>query len=71
MLQSASKAYIRHPECDAGRINRDYAYDQMIGALNGMQSVLNGGHAGDIPHGNIGDLMEALNDFDVILCAFV
>lgn len=67
-MYTASKAYVRHPEVDPARMNRDFAYGEMNKALNAVEDVLKGGAPRTdlrMDHRKIGDLAAALNEFDV------
>lgn len=68
ILYTASKAYVRHPEVDPARQNRDYAYDEMRRAIKVADDILQDrGPQGDAAYLNRqpGDLIAALNDFEV------
>uniref|UniRef100_A0A5S6Q1X4 Vinculin n=1 Tax=Trichuris muris TaxID=70415 RepID=A0A5S6Q1X4_TRIMR len=66
MLHSACKAYVRHPEIDPARQNRDFALKQMSMALTNIENVLSGHDSSQNNgfHGASGSLAAALNEFD-------
>lgn len=42
IMIASSKAFVRHPELDAAKINREYAYGEMQKALDCFQDVIKG-----------------------------
>ncbi|PAV88275.1 hypothetical protein WR25_13141 isoform C [Diploscapter pachys] len=42
LVYATTKAFVRHPENDESRQNREYAHVQMLDALNAMQAILRG-----------------------------
>lgn len=65
MLLTASKVYVRHPELDLAKINRDYVLKQVCEAVNTISDVAQG--KASAPHDNFtgaGELAAALDDFD-------
>ncbi|VDK67667.1 unnamed protein product [Anisakis simplex] len=67
LMYTSSIAYIRHPEVDQIRLNRDFAHSEMSKALQAIAEVLEGrNRSGDIglSHlGRIGDLIHELDQF--------
>lgn len=71
MLLTASKVYVRHPELDLAKINRDSVLKQVCEAVNSISNVAQGisCQQGDNDMYNelkrTGELAAALDDFDV------
>ncbi|XP_055371735.1 catenin alpha isoform X2 [Condylostylus longicornis] len=65
MLLTASKVYVRHPELDLAKVNRDYVLKQVCEAVNTISDVAQGksSQPTDIYSG-AGELAAALDDFD-------
>jgi catenin alpha len=65
MLLTASKVYVRHPELDLAKINRDYVLKQVCEAVNTISDVAQGksSQPNDAFSG-AGELAAALDDFD-------
>uniref|UniRef100_A0A0K8TL21 Putative alpha-catenin n=1 Tax=Tabanus bromius TaxID=304241 RepID=A0A0K8TL21_TABBR len=65
MLLTASKVYVRHPELDLAKVNRDYVLKQVCEAVNTISDVAQGksSQPTDI-YGGGGELAAALDDFD-------
>lgn len=70
IMVAASKAFVRHPEVDAARANREYALGEMSRALDCFRDVVQG----EVPpsdevaisrHGRINDLVMNLEEFQV------
>lgn len=67
MLLTASKVYVRHPELDLAKINRDYVLKQVCEAVNTISDVAQGkASAPQDPFNGGGELAAALDDFDEI-----
>lgn len=66
MLLTASKVYVRHPELDLAKQNRDVVLRQVCEAVNTISDVAQGKatQPSDIYSG-AGELAAALDDFDV------
>jgi catenin alpha len=64
MLLTASKVYVRHPELDLAKINRDYVLKQVCEAVNTISDVAQGKASAPADYGGAGELAAALNDFD-------
>jgi len=65
MLLTASKVYVRHPELDLAKINRDYVLKQVCEAVNTISDVAQGKHtAPQDSFAGAGELAAALDDFD-------
>lgn len=65
MLLTASKVYVRHPELDLAKINRDYILKQVCEAVHTISDVAQG--KASVPkdiYGGAGELASALDDFD-------
>ena len=65
MLLTASKVYVRHPELDLAKINRDYVLKQVCEAVNTISDVAQG--KASVPQDSFagaGELAAALDDFD-------
>ncbi len=63
---------MRHPEIDAGRMNRDYAHAQLSHALQSMDDIVQGRHTDQLlfsPNDNniMGRLVAELDNFQVII----
>lgn len=66
MLLTASKVYVRHPELDLAKINRDYVLKQVCEAVNTISDVAQGKSSQPIDmYNGAGELAAALDDFDV------
>ncbi|MFH4980926.1 hypothetical protein AB6A40_007635 [Gnathostoma spinigerum] len=67
IMGTASLAYVRHPEVDQVRMNRDFAHSEMIKSLDAIGDVLEGrAPQSDVAlsiYGRIGDLMSELDHF--------
>ncbi|XP_065371021.1 catenin alpha isoform X1 [Calliphora vicina] len=65
MLLTASKVYVRHPELDLAKVNRDFILKQVCDAVNTISDVAQGKSCQptDIYSG-AGELAAALDDFD-------
>uniref|UniRef100_A0A336MMC9 CSON001946 protein n=1 Tax=Culicoides sonorensis TaxID=179676 RepID=A0A336MMC9_CULSO len=65
MLLTASKVYVRHPELDLAKVNRDYILKQVCEAVHTISDVAQGksSQPQDI-YGGAGELAAALDDFD-------
>uniref|UniRef100_A0A1Q3G3V1 Putative alpha-catenin n=1 Tax=Culex tarsalis TaxID=7177 RepID=A0A1Q3G3V1_CULTA len=65
MLLTASKVYVRHPELDLAKVNRDHILKQVCEAVNTISDVAQGKATSpqDIYVG-AGELAAALDDFD-------
>lgn len=66
MLLTASKVYVRHPELDLAKVNRDFVLKQVCEAVNTISDVAQGksSQPNEIYSG-AGELAAALDDFDV------
>ncbi|PFX19617.1 Catenin alpha-2 [Stylophora pistillata] len=65
MLLSSSKAYVRHPEVDSAKANRDFVMKQMSEAVNAISGATQAtGSSGPHPYETPGALATALDDFD-------
>lgn len=66
MLLTASKVYVRHPELDLAKINRDFVLKQVCEAVNTISDVAQGKSSQPIDmYNGAGELAAALDDFDV------
>ncbi|XP_076345758.1 catenin alpha-like isoform X2 [Tachypleus tridentatus] len=65
MLLTASKVYIRHPELDAARENRDYILRQICEAVNTISQVAQGHAVGITNQGDQQGVLAALDQFDI------
>lgn len=66
MLLTASKVYVRHPELDLAKINRDHVLRQVCEAVNTISDVAQGKSSAPIDmYSGAGELAAALDDFDV------
>ncbi|XP_043070091.1 catenin alpha [Drosophila bipectinata] len=65
MLLTASKVYVRHPELDLAKVNRDFILKQVCDAVNTISDVAQGKSTqpADVYSG-AGELAAALDDFD-------
>uniref|UniRef100_F1KVE0 Protein humpback-1 n=1 Tax=Ascaris suum TaxID=6253 RepID=F1KVE0_ASCSU len=67
IMCTSSTAYIRHPEVDQVRLNRDFAHAEMSKALQAIADVLEGrpisSDVGLSRYGRIGDLIRELDQF--------
>ncbi|XP_037919351.1 catenin alpha isoform X5 [Hermetia illucens] len=65
MLLTASKVYVRHPELDLAKVNRDFVLKQVCEAVNTISDVAQGksSQPNEIYSG-AGELAAALDDFD-------
>ncbi|EDV33982.1 uncharacterized protein Dana_GF20570 [Drosophila ananassae] len=65
MLLTASKVYVRHPELDLAKVNRDFILKQVCDAVNTISDVAQGKSTqpSDVYSG-AGELAAALDDFD-------
>uniref|UniRef100_A0A914V136 Uncharacterized protein n=1 Tax=Plectus sambesii TaxID=2011161 RepID=A0A914V136_9BILA len=67
IMYTASKAFVRHPEIDPARLNRDFAHSEMSKALQAMDDVIQGrtpsSEVGMSQYGRIGDLIAELDKF--------
>ncbi|XP_055306700.1 catenin alpha isoform X2 [Sitodiplosis mosellana] len=65
MLLTASKVYVRHPELDLAKINRDQVLRQVCEAVNTISDVAQGKSSAPIDmYSGAGELAAALDDFD-------
>ncbi|XP_031617789.1 catenin alpha isoform X2 [Contarinia nasturtii] len=65
MLLTASKVYVRHPELDLAKINRDQVLRQVCEAVNTISDVAQGKSSQPIDmYSGAGELAAALDDFD-------
>lgn len=63
MLLTTSKAYVRHPELAPAKSNRDYAYQQLVDAVNTISGVAQASGASDAhPYEGAGELASALDE---------
>ncbi|CAF1434241.1 unnamed protein product [Adineta ricciae] len=74
MLLTASKSYLRHPEIPYARENRDFVYNQVRDAVGVISSIIQGRQVPptqtlklDSSLTAVGDLTQALNDFDRLI----
>ncbi|VDK83972.1 unnamed protein product [Litomosoides sigmodontis] len=66
ILYTSTMAYIFHPEVDQVRLNRDYAYAQILSAIQAIVDVLRGASNKDVclsHYGRVGDLVQQLDHF--------
>lgn len=63
MLLTSSKTSLRHPENSSARDNRDLVYQQLRDAVKIISNVTQGQYLP--PSTTLGDLTQALNEFDV------
>jgi len=70
MLMTAARVYVRFPELDEARSNRDFIYKQVCEAVNKISDVTQGKHNIDDEnlldlHNGPGELAAALDEFDL------
>lgn len=67
LLYASTKTFVRHPEHEEARRNRDYTADEMHTALNALEAVLNGQQPQITfsDYGRIGDLINEIDTFQV------
>lgn len=66
MLLTASKVYVRHPELDLAKVNRDSVLKQVCEAVNTISDVAQGRPSAPTDmYSGAGELAAALDDFDV------
>lgn len=66
MLLTASKVYVRHPELDLAKVNRDFVLKQVCEAVNTISDVAQGKSSQPTDmYTGAGELAAALDDFDV------
>ncbi|EPB67092.1 hypothetical protein ANCCEY_13813 [Ancylostoma ceylanicum] len=68
LVFATTKAFVRHPENDESRQNRDYAHNEALAALNAMDSILRG-EKPDMSftaQGRLGHLISELDQFQVV-----
>lgn len=69
MLLTASKVYVRHPELDLAKVNRDYVFKEVCMAVNTISDVAQGKSNQPVDmFSGAGELAAALDDFDVCYC---
>lgn len=60
------QAYVRHPELAPAKSNRDYAYQQLVDAVNTISGVAQASGASDAhPYEGAGELASALDELMV------
>ncbi|KAH8270526.1 hypothetical protein KR018_011204, partial [Drosophila ironensis] len=65
MLLTASKVYVRHPELDLAKLNRDFILKQVCDAVNTISDVAQGKSTQPTDlYSGAGELAAALDDFD-------
>ncbi|KAH8378854.1 hypothetical protein KR009_001782 [Drosophila setifemur] len=65
MLLTASKVYVRHPELDLAKVNRDFILKQVCDAVNTISDVAQGKSTQPTDvYSGAGELAAALDDFD-------
>lgn len=65
MLLTASKVYVRHPELDLAKVNRDFVFKQVCEAVNTISDVAQGKSSQPTDmYSGAGELAAALDDFD-------
>ncbi len=64
MLLTSSKVYLRHPESSSARENRDFVHHQLHNAVHIISSIIQGQFVTPALT-TVGDLIKALNEFDV------
>lgn len=65
MLLTASKVYVRHPELDLAKVNRDFILKQVCDAVNTISDVAQGKSCQPTEiYSGAGELAAALDDFD-------
>lgn len=66
MLLTASKVYVRHPELELAKVNRDFVLKQVCEAVNTISDVAQGKSSQPTDmYTGAGELAAALDDFDV------
>lgn len=71
MLLTASKVYVRHPELDLAKQNRDEVLKQVCEAVNTISDVAQGKSTQPTDmYSGAGELAAALDDFDVSSSCF-
>lgn len=69
IMLASSKAYVKHPESIAAKINREYALSEMRKALDCFKDVVKGQEPSEevaiSKHGHINSLVQNLEDFQV------
>ncbi|CAD6186628.1 unnamed protein product [Caenorhabditis auriculariae] len=67
LVYASTKAYVRHPEQDESRRNRDYSHREMLDALDLMARMLRGEEpeGSFASHGRIGDLVNEIDLFQM------
>ncbi|KAF1751568.1 hypothetical protein GCK72_018122 [Caenorhabditis remanei] len=65
LFYTSTRTFVRHPEHEEARRNRDYTAKEMNAALNALESVLNGQQPDIVfsEYGRIGDLIEKIETF--------
>jgi catenin alpha len=67
IMIASSKAFVRRPELETARANREYAYDEMHKALDGVKAVLEDKEVSEeiaiSQHGRLNDLILNLEKF--------
>ncbi|KAK6758668.1 hypothetical protein RB195_016099 [Necator americanus] len=65
LVFATTKAFVRHPESDESRQNRDYAHGEALAALNAMDAILKGEKAdmSFTAQGRLGHLISELDQF--------
>ena len=67
VMLASSKAYLKHPESMAAKVNREYALSEMRKALNCFKDVVKGREPSEevaiSKHGHINSLVRNLEDF--------
>ncbi|CAJ0588735.1 unnamed protein product [Cylicocyclus nassatus] len=65
LVFATTKAFVRHPENDESRQNRDYAHGEVLAALNAMDAILRGEKAdmSFTAQGRLGHLISELDQF--------
>ncbi|XP_054738495.1 catenin alpha [Anastrepha obliqua] len=65
MLFTASKVYVRHPELDLAKLNRDFILKEVCAAVNTISDVAQGKSSQPTEiYSGAGELAAALDDFD-------
>ena len=60
------QAYVRHPELAPARANRDWAYEQLVDAVNTISGVAQATGASNAhPYEGVGELAAALDELMV------
>ena len=66
MLLTSSKVYVRHPELDLAKVNRDYVIKEVCEAIHTINDVSQGKPYQPVDmYSGAGELAAALDDFDV------